>query len=87
MPNWYRMMKFCKASFPKCWKNWKTTKPRRDELQAKFDEVNELEDDVWNEEDYEVWQNKELKRTKTALKNWKANAKKPTRNISFAETD
>jgi type I restriction enzyme M protein len=52
------------SQFPEVLKELKENEARRDELQAKFDEVNELEDDVWNEEDYEVWRSKELKEHK-----------------------
>ncbi|MBK8491897.1 MAG: type I restriction-modification system subunit M, partial [Saprospirales bacterium] len=37
------------SQFPEVLKELKDNEARRDELQAKFDEVNELEDDVWNE--------------------------------------
>lgn len=56
------------SQFPEVLKELKENEARRDELQAKFDEVNELEDDVWNEEDYEVWRSKELKDHKEAIK-------------------
>lgn len=56
------------SQFPEVLKELKENEARRDELQAKFDEVNELDDDVWNEEDYEVWRSKELKDHKEAIK-------------------
>ena len=56
------------SQFPDVLKELKDNEARRDELQAKFDEVNELEDDVWNEEDYEVWRSKELKEHKDSIK-------------------
>lgn len=56
------------SQFPQVLKELKENEARRDELQAQFDEVNELEDDVWNEEDYEVWRSKELKEHKEAIK-------------------
>jgi len=56
------------SQFPEVLKELKENEARRDELQAKFDEVNELEDEVWNEEDYEVWRSKELKEQKEAIK-------------------
>lgn len=60
------------SQFPNVLKELKENQERRDELQAMFDEVNELEDDVWNEEDYEVWRNKELKEQKIAIKEIKS---------------
>jgi type I restriction enzyme M protein len=56
------------SQFPDVLKELKTNEARRDELQAKFDEVNELEDDIWTEEDYEVWRSKELKEQKDVIK-------------------
>ena len=56
------------SQFPEVLKELKANEARRDELQAMFDEVNELEDEVWNEEDYEVWRSKELKDHRDAIK-------------------
>jgi type I restriction enzyme M protein len=56
------------SQFPEVLKELKDNEARRDELQARFDEVNELEDDVWNEEDNEVWRSKELKEHKDGMK-------------------
>jgi len=63
------------SQFPEVLKELKDNEARRDELQAKFDEVNELEDDVWNEEDYEVWRSKELKEQKDSIKELKGERK------------
>lgn len=63
------------SQFPEVLKELKDNEARRDELQAMFDEVNELEDDVWNEEDYEVWRSKELKEHKDAIKELKGERK------------
>lgn len=63
------------SQFPEVLKELKDNEARRDELQAKFDEVNELEDDVWDEEDYEVWRNKELKEHKDGIKALKGERK------------
>lgn len=63
------------SQFPEVLKELKDNEARRDELQAKFDEVNELEDDVWNEEDYEVWRSKELKEHKDGIKELKGERK------------
>ncbi len=56
------------SQFPDVLKELQTNEARKEELEAMFAEVNELEDDVWNEEDYEVWRSKELKEHKEALK-------------------
>ncbi len=56
------------SQFPDVLKELKENEARRDELQAQFDEVNELEDEVWNEEDYDVWRSKELKEQKEAIR-------------------
>ncbi|WP_256449988.1 type I restriction-modification system subunit M [Flavihumibacter rivuli] len=63
------------SQFPEVLKELKDNEARRDELQAQFDEVNELEDDVWNEEDYEVWRSKELKEHKDSIKELKGERK------------
>lgn len=63
------------SQFPEVLKELKDNEARRDELQAKFDQVNELEDDVWNEEDYEVWRSKELKEHKDGIKALKGERK------------
>jgi type I restriction enzyme M protein len=63
------------SQFPEVLKELKDNETRRDEIQAMFDEVNELEDDVWNEEDYEVWRAKELKEHKEAIKELKGERK------------
>jgi type I restriction enzyme M protein len=63
------------SQFPDVLVELRSNESRRDELQAQFDEVNELEDDVWNEEDYEVWRSKELKEHKDGIKALKAEQK------------
>lgn len=63
------------SQFPEVIKELKENEARRDELQAMFDEVNELEDDLWNEEDYEVWRSKELKEHKESIKRVKGERK------------
>jgi len=63
------------SQFPEVLKELKDNEARRDELQAKFDEVNELEDDIWNEDDYEVWRSKELKEHKDSIKELKGERK------------
>ena len=63
------------SQYPEVLKELGENEARRDELQALFTEVNELEDDVWNEDDYEVWRNKELKEHKDGLKALKGERK------------
>lgn len=63
------------SQFPEVLKELKDNEARRDELQAQFDEVNELEEDTWNEEDYEVWRSKELKEHKDGIKELKGERK------------
>ena len=63
------------SQYPEVLKELRDNEVRRDELQALFTEVNELEDDVWNEGDYEVWRSKELKEHKEAIKALKGERK------------
>jgi len=63
------------SQFPEVLKELRTNEARKEELQALFTEVNELEDDVWNEEDYEVWRGKELKEHKDSIKALKGERK------------
>jgi type I restriction enzyme M protein len=63
------------SQYPEVLKELRANEARRDELQALFTEVNELEDDVWSEEEYEVWRSKELKEHKDALKSLKGERK------------
>lgn len=59
------------SQFPEVLKELKENENRRADIQAMFDEVNELEEEAWNEEDYEVWRAKELKEHKDAIKELK----------------
>ena len=63
------------SQYPAVLKELRSNEARRDELQALFAEVNELEDDVWSEEEYEVWRSKELKEHKEGLKSLKGERK------------
>lgn len=69
------------SQYPDVLKELKANEARRDELQALFTEVNELEDEVWNEEDYEVWRSKELKEHKEAIKALKGERKEADREL------
>lgn len=71
------------SQFPQVLTELRDNEGRRDELQGKFDEVNELEDDVWNEEDYDVWRNKELKEFKEGMKASNAELKEAQKEIKL----
>ncbi len=72
------------SQFPDVLKELRDNEARKEELQALFAEVNELEDDVWNEEEYDVWRSKELKEHKEgvkALKGERKEAEKEYKNL------
>lgn len=71
------------SQYPEVLKELRENEARRDELQAKFTEVNELEDDVWQEEDYEVWRNKELKEQKDLIKSINIELKETQKEIKL----
>ncbi|RYF97480.1 MAG: hypothetical protein EOO02_20775, partial [Chitinophagaceae bacterium] len=56
------------SQFPDVLKELRANEARREELEATFTEVNELEEEVWQEDDFAVWPAKELKVHKEALK-------------------
>lgn len=63
------------SQFPDVLKELRSNEARKEELEALFAEVNELEEGVWTEEDYEVWQKDELKEHKEGIKVLKAERK------------
>ncbi len=63
------------SQFPEVLKELRANEARKEELEALFNEVNELEEGVWNEEDYAVWQKDELKDHKDAIKALKGERK------------
>jgi type I restriction enzyme M protein len=63
------------SQFPEVLKELRTNEARKEELETLFAEVNELEEGVWNEEDYEVWQKDELKELKNSIKEQKGERK------------
>lgn len=67
------------SQFPEVLKELRTNEARKEELEAMFAEVNELEEGVWTEEDYEVWQKDELKEHKEAIKALKGERKEADR--------
>ena len=56
------------SQFPDVLKELNENQSRKEALEALFAEVNELEEGVWSEEEYEVWPKTELKDHKDALK-------------------
>jgi len=56
------------SQFPEVLKELHDNENRKEELESLFAEVNELEDGVWTEDDYDVWPKTELKDHKDALK-------------------
>jgi len=67
------------SQFPDVLKELRSNETRKEELEAMFAEVNELEEGVWTEEDYEVWQKDELKEHKEAIKVLKGERKEADR--------
>ncbi|MCW3105712.1 MAG: methylase [Segetibacter sp.] len=63
------------SQFPDVLKELRSSEARKEELEAMFAEVNELEEGVWTEEDYEVWQKDELKEHKEIIKALRAERK------------
>ena len=56
------------SQFPEVLKELHDNQNRKEELDALFAEVNELEEGVWTEEEYDVWPKNELKDHKDAIK-------------------
>jgi type I restriction enzyme M protein len=56
------------SQFPEVLKELHDNENRKEELEALFAEVNELEEGVWTEDDYEVWPKTELKDFKAEIK-------------------
>ena len=69
------------SQFPEVLKELRANEARKEELEAMFAEVNELEEGVWTEEDYEVWQKDELKEHKEAIKALKGERKEADREF------
>jgi type I restriction enzyme M protein len=67
------------SQFPEVLKELRSNEARKEELEAMFAEVNELEEAVWTEEDYEVWQKDELKEHKEGIKALKGERKEADR--------
>ena len=69
------------SQFPEVLKELRSNEARKEELEAMFAEVNELEEGVWTEEDYEVWQKDELKEHKEGIKALKGERKEADREF------
>lgn len=63
------------SQFPEVLTELRVNESRKEELEAIFKEVNELEEGVWNEDDYEVWPKDELKEHKDSIKDFKGERK------------
>ena len=69
------------SQFPEVIKELNDCIAKRDELEALFNEVNELEDGVWSEEEYEVFPKEELAEVKATIKSLGAELKELKRDI------
>ncbi len=69
------------SQFPEVLEELKEKESRRDEIEAMIKEVNELEEDEYNEEDYEVFPKVVLKELKAQLKSYNGEAKTIAKEI------
>jgi type I restriction enzyme M protein len=63
------------SQFPDVLKELRTKETRKEELESIFKEVNELEEGIWSEDEYEVWPKEELKEHKESIKALKGERK------------
>ncbi|MDI1355323.1 MAG: type I restriction-modification system subunit M [bacterium] len=63
------------SQFPEVLKELRKNEARKEEIEVQFTEVNELEEGVWNEEEYTLWQKDELKDHKDVIKGFKGEKK------------
>lgn len=63
------------SQFPEVLTELRMNESRKEELEVIFKETNELEEGVWNEDDYEIWPKDELKEHKDAIKALKGERK------------
>lgn len=70
-----------KSQFPEVLKELHDNENRKEELEATFAEVNELEEGVWTEDDYDVWPKTELKDHKDAIKAQKGELRETNKEI------
>ena len=69
------------SQFPEVIKELNDCVSKRNELEALFNEVNDLEEDVWSEEEYEVFPKEELSEVKATIKILKAERKELSKDI------
>ncbi|MBN2282202.1 MAG: N-6 DNA methylase [Candidatus Marinimicrobia bacterium] len=69
------------SQFPEVLKELHDNQNRKEELDALFAEVNELEEGLWTEEEYDVWPKTELKEHKDAIKADKGELRELTKEI------
>lgn len=69
------------SQFPEVIKELNDCIAKRDELEALFSEVNDLEDGAWGEEEYEVFPKEELAEVKATIKNLGAELKELSKDI------
>ncbi|MBW6513529.1 MAG: type I restriction-modification system subunit M [Candidatus Syntrophosphaera sp.] len=73
------------SQFPDVIKELNDCESRRDELEALFAEVNELEEGTWSEDDYEVFPKDELSEVKAAIKALGGELKEISKDIKNKE--
>lgn len=73
------------SQFPDVIKELNECEARRDELEALFAEVNELEEGTWSEDDYEVFPKDELSDVKAAIKAMGGELKEISKDIKNKE--
>ena len=69
------------SQFPEVLKEMQDNEARRDELDALFKEVNEMEEGTWSEDDYEVYPKAELAEVKGQIKSLGGELKEIERDI------
>ncbi|HPD57761.1 MAG TPA: N-6 DNA methylase [Smithellaceae bacterium] len=69
------------SQFPDVLKELKDNEARRDEIEAKFKEVNDLEEDAYDEEAYDVFPKDLLKEYKDKIKEYKGELKQVKRDL------
>lgn len=69
------------SQFPEILEELVTNEARRDELEAQFKEVNEIEEDDYNEDDFEVFPKKTLQEYKATIKTYNGEIKGINKNI------
>ena len=69
------------SQFPDVLKELHTNIARTEELEALFQEVNELDEEAWNEEGYEIWPKEALKELRDEIKALRGEYKELTKEI------